>query len=205
MSKGPRGEPFKVIYEDAELDPVADIVGGDAVQGPPKTVGTLLSEVTEGVIPKPLEKQFAAQDRVLSGRFAWAGEGESRAPLRVGRPTTLTRAEVDAIRTDDRTLAEIAEAYGVSITTIRRVKRMGVYKGWRYMPADETTDDAVIMENLPVEIVQPRSGRPYRKRGAPLTDEDIEYIRTTPRSTRAVAELMGVSHATIARLRRGAK
>lgn len=200
MSKGPRGEPFKVIYEDAELDPVADVMGEDAVQGPPKTVGTLLSEVTEGVIPKPLEKQFAAQDRVLSGRFAGAVVPD--VALRPGRAPAFTRAEVDAIRADHRTLAEIAEAYGVSITTIRRVKRMGVYKGWRYMPADETTDDAIVMENLPVEIVQPRSGRPYAKRGTPLTDEDIEFIRTTPRSTRTVAELMGVSHATIARLRR---
>lgn len=85
--------------------------------------------------------------------------------------------------------AELAEHYGVSAGTVKRVRLGATYK----------------RESGGAKLERPRfSASGEKNPGAKLTYEQVKYIRESPKTTRAIAAELGLSQPTVASARRGA-
>jgi|GEM_PF-5116645 len=124
---------------------------------------------------------------------------------RGGRVPKFYRKEVERIRADQRTLAEIAMAEGVSITTIMRVKQIGRYKNVPYIPRDEYDRSKAYTVRKMVEEanrgVERRRGRPFKSGRGPLTDEEKERIVFERRPYAEIAQAYGITVATVNRIK----
>lgn len=116
---------------------------------------------------------------------------------RSGRTPALYRAEVEAIRADKRTIAEIARAYGVSIMTIRRAKGTGRFAHEEYVPADEYERE---MDRSDVLGESTKGGRPLR-RGSTLTETEIQFILSSNWTLVELAAHFRISVSTVSRIR----
>lgn len=129
-------------------------------------------------------------------------------PRKPGRAPSLLRQEVDAIRADKRSVAEVARAWGISQMTVRRVQQRGAFADIPYQPADEIEREDVTSEvtsTLGASDDEPeakrRTGRPYKGRTEPLSDNDISHIMLSREGVRELARKFGVSAATVSRLK----
>jgi hypothetical protein len=92
----------------------------------------------------------------------------------------LSRDEVLAIRASESTHAELADEFGVSVSTIRVVKSR---KGWAHVPRDGKE-------------------RPSKKHSGTLHEDQVrEILRATGASGVELAAMYGVSESAISRIR----
>lgn len=129
---------------------------------------------------------------------------------RPGRAPVLSRAEVEAIRSDMRRTGEIARYYGVSDETIRRVKQIGRYKDVPYIPVDEYKREITLegMKNRHLhkrysilEKQGPAVGRKLAKR-EPLGAKEVRRILLERHNLTELADELGISKSTLYRIKR---
>lgn len=98
----------------------------------------------------------------------------------------LTEEKVKAIHADPRTQSEIAEAYGVTTSTVSTIKTGSTWKHLGLEP-----------HKRPVRTKGEKHGM------SKLTEEIVRYIRQSPLSGKALSKELGFSHSTVCRARKG--
>jgi hypothetical protein len=103
------------------------------------------------------------------------GEFQQRKGVEHFRSAFKDQADIDLICSTQGQTKELAERFGVDVSTIKRIRRRnGVVR-----------DDADKFVNKP------------------LSQEDIDYIRSTPPGTRGLGKKFGVGKTTISNIRKG--
>lgn len=125
---------------------------------------------------------------------------------RGGRLPTFYRSEVESIRADTRTIREIAQSWGVSITTITRVQMRGRYRNTPYIPRDEVDRSVSYVRTHEARPKRERPGRPFKSGRAALTAQEIADIVNDDRPVREIAEdyQLTVEYVRKLRLKHGA-
>jgi hypothetical protein len=103
------------------------------------------------------------------------GEFQKRKGVEHHRSSIKAQEDLDLILSTTGQTKELAERFGVDVSTIKRIRRR----------------NGVTAE------------QPEKYKNKPLTQEAIDYIRSTPPGTRGLGKMFGVGKTTIANIRKG--
>lgn len=164
-------------------------------------------EIIRSLMPQPVGTKTQEQEEMATGPKNPAERG--------GRFPKFYRHEVDEIRKSHEKHSVVAEQYGVSVETIKRVREVGRYINERYIPRDEIDRRPLYRDKhrdkpkAPKKAVTPqgnapagRKGRPFKSGRADLTDLEKQMIAKDIRSARQVAEAHQISVPYVKKLRR---